>query len=337
MTGRRIDWKPRAYELVVLVNLVVIYVATMNETKGVLLSLPHSMFAGLFSLGVQTLAGVLIRLIVATVRGEGGRYLAVIRRPVWLLETARLLFAAALMVHVYCWIKITIPVLHRPLFDQQLWDLDRVLFFGISPNIFFLNLFSSHAALTVVDYTYGPIFLIGLFVAFSYFASSPSNRLRIAFITGHAFMWIAAAWLYVLIPSLGPAYGFPHVWMEYTKSLPRTQGLQAQLWVNYSKVLRLREGLPLTNGPVNILHGIAAFPSMHVAFQTFIFLWFRRVWKWGELLFAIFVLMIFLGALITGWHYLVDLYAGILLAWIVWAVTSRRYKVIRLTRLSTIS
>jgi hypothetical protein len=337
MTTARIDWKPRAYELVTLANLIVIYVATMKHTDAVLTTLPRSMFAGIFSLAVQALAGVLIRLIVGVVRGNAGRYLGVIRRPAWLVETARLVFGAALMVHVYCWIKVAIPVLHPPLFDQQLWDLDRALFFGISPNIFFLNLFSAHAALTVVDVTYGPIFLVGLFVAFGYFVSSPSNRLRVAFITGHAVMWIAGAWLYVLVPSLGPAYRFPQVWLEYANSLPRTQWLQAKLWVNYSKVLRLRAGLPLTSGAVNILHGIAAFPSMHVAFQTFIFLWFRRVWKWGELLFAIFVLMIFLGALISGWHYLVDLYAGMLLAWIVWAWTSRRYRVLRFTRLSTIS
>jgi len=337
MTKARIDWRPRAYELVVLVNLAAIYVATMNRTDGVLLSLPESLFAGIFSLGVQALAGVLIRLLVAFIRGNAASYLAVIRRPVWLVETARLLFAAALMIHVYCWIKISIPLLHPPLFDQQLWNLDRILFFGISPNIFFLNLFSPHVALTVVDATYGPIFLVGLFVAFGYFISSPSNRLRVAFITGHAFMWIAGAWLYVLVPSLGPAYRFPQVWLEYANSLPRTQSLQASLWVNYSKVLRLRAGLPLTGPGVNILHGIAAFPSLHVAFQTFIFLWFRRVWKWGELLFAIFVLMIFLGALITGWHYLIDLYAGMLLAWSAWAITARRYRVLRFTRLTTVS
>jgi PAP2 superfamily len=337
MTKARIDWRPRAYELVALGNLVVIYLATMKHTDGVLLSLPQSIFAGMFSLAVQGLAGVLIRVIVGVVRGNAAQYVAVIRRPVWLVESARLLFSAALMIHVYCWIKISIPILHPPLFDQQLWNLDRVLFFGISPNIFFLNLFSSPAALSVVDITYGPIFLIGLFVGFGYFVSSPSNRLRIAFITGHALMWIGGGWLYVLIPSLGPAYRFPQVWLEYANNLSRTQSLQAHLWVNYSKVLRLRAGLPLTGGPVNILHGIAAFPSMHVAFQTFIFLWFRRVWKWGELLFAIFVLMIFLGALITGWHYLIDLYAGMLLAWIVWFVTARRYRVNRFARLTTIS
>ena len=81
MTKARIDWRPRAYELVVLVNLAAIYVATMNRTDGVLLSLPESLFAGIFSLGVQALAGVLIRLLVAFIRGNAASYLAVIRRP----------------------------------------------------------------------------------------------------------------------------------------------------------------------------------------------------------------------------------------------------------------
>ena len=57
----------------------------------------------------------------------------------------------------------------------------------------------------------------------------------------------------------------------------------------------------------------------------------------GLFMLAIFVLMIFLGAMITGWHYLIDLIAGMLLAWIVWAWTARRYGVIRFTRLSPIS
>jgi PAP2 superfamily len=337
MTEARIDWRPHLYEVVNVANLIVIYLFTMHETSGAITTLPMTLYAGVLSLGVQALAGVLIRLMIGVVRGNAGQYFAIIRRPAWLLETVRLLIGGSLMLHVYCWIKVTIPVLHPRLFDAELWELDRRIFFGISPNIFFLNLFSSHAALRAVDMTYGPVFLTGLLVAFGYFTSSPSNRLRIAFVTGHAVMWIAGAWLYVLVPSLGPAYRFPQVWLEYANTLTNTQGMQAQLWVNYTKVLRLRQRLPLTNGGLNIFLGIAAFPSMHVAFQTFIFLWFRRVWKWGELLFAIFVLMIFLGAMITGWHYLIDLIAGMLLAWLVWAWTSRRYRVIRFTRHSTIS
>jgi len=238
------------------------------------------------------------------------------------------------VLHVYGWIKLVIPLLHPRLFDQELWNIDRMIFFGISPNIFFLNLFNGHLALRAVDLTYGNIFLVGLCVAVGYFISSPVKRLRVAFMTGHVFLWLTGAWLYMLFPSLGPAYRFPDIWLQYADELRVTQSMQTLLWRNYSHVLRMNGP---NAAPVNILLGIAAFPSLHVAFQTFIFLWFRRIWTWGEVLFAVFVLAIFLGAMITGWHYLIDLFAGMLLAWIVWAVTSRRYRVLRFTRLSRVS
>ena len=60
--------------------------------------------------------------------------------------------------------------------------------------------------------------------------------------------------------------------------------------------------------------GIAAFPSLHVGFQTYVFLWMRRLWTSGEVLFGIFVVVIFLGSMITGWHYFIDGVAGAALA-----------------------
>ena len=78
------------------------------------------------------------------------------------------------------------------------------------------------------------------------------------------------------------------------------------------------------------------FPSLHVAFQTFVFLWFRRLWTWGEVTFALFVFVIFLGSMITGWHYMIDGLAGLLLAWLVWAATARRYRIVRFTHLSRV-
>ncbi len=333
MTNARIDWRPHGYEIVIVANLLLIHALLMRHTNSVLTSLPATLITAVPSMLIQALVAVLIRLGIAYVRGTGPEYLRVIRNPAWILESARLLFGAVLMLHVYGWIKLAIPLLHPRLFDQQLWDIDRTIFFGISPNIFFLNLFSNAAAMRVIDYAYAYIFVTGLCVAIGYFVSSPSKRLQVAFITGHAIMWLAGAWLYVLVPALGPAYRFPDVWLQYVHELPITAGLQATLWANYSNVLKIPHGV---NAPVSILFGIAAFPSMHVAFQLFIFLWFRRLWTWGEVLFAIFVLVIFLGAMITGWHYLIDLIAGLLLAWLTWFITSRRYKIVRFTQLSRV-
>jgi hypothetical protein len=83
------------------------------------------------------------------------------------------------------------------------------------------------------------------------------------------------------------------------------------------------------HGGIQIVLGIAAFPSLHVAFQTYVFLWMRRLWTSGEVLFGIFALVILLGSMITGWHYLIDGLAGIALAVLWWGIFWRRAEVSR--------
>ena len=42
MTNARIDWRPRAYELVILANLLLIHALLMRHTNSVLTSLPKA-------------------------------------------------------------------------------------------------------------------------------------------------------------------------------------------------------------------------------------------------------------------------------------------------------
>jgi membrane-associated phospholipid phosphatase len=51
-----------------------------------------------------------------------------------------------------------------------------------------------------------------------------------------------------------------------------------------------------------------------VAFEMLVYLWMRRVSKLGSIAFAVCVILIFLGSVITGWHYLIDSIAGMALA-----------------------
>src|SRR5687767_13728623 len=83
---------------------------------------------------------------------------------------------------------------------------------------------------------------------------------------------------------------------------------------NFQNVIRAAHGEPVKDG-VRIVYGIGAFPSLHVAFQMYVFLWMRRLWTCGEVLFAVFVFAMFLGSMITGWHYLVDGLAGMVMAY----------------------
>src|SRR5205807_3880973 len=142
-----------------------------------------------------------------------------------------------------------------------------------SPNLLFLTLFSWSGALGAFDWAYASVFYASLIIAGVYFASSPNRRVRLAFIDSNIAMWLVGAWLYVLVPSLGPAYRFPQVWLPLSAMLTHTQGLQHLLMTNYQHVLR--------NEAVNVFLGIAAFPSLHVAFEFLVWLWVRRVWRAG--------------------------------------------------------
>ena len=120
-----------------------------------------------------------------------------------------------------------------------------------------------------------------------------------AFTDSNIAMWLIGAWLYVMVPSLGPAFRFPDVWLPLAAAFPNTQQMQHTLMANYRAILSYRSGV---NVPVNVLFGVAAFPSLHVGFVTLVLLWMRRLWRYGEVIFGVFTLIIFIGSIITGWH-----------------------------------
>ncbi len=320
--------RPYFVELFAVANLILIAVLS----RGSRLEAPSLGWLVSFavSFALQALAGIAVRSVVALVRRDRS-YFHVIRSRRWIVDTLRLVVMSALVVYVYGWIKLFIPVLHPRLFDAQLWELDRLLSFGMAPTVFVLDLFGNAVFLRAIDWSYAWIFLASTVVASAFFLSHPANRVRVAFANGNGLLWLAGGWLYVLVPSLGPAYRFSDIWFAHADSLGRTQFLQGLLMRNYQDVLRAARGEP--HGPISIVMGIGAFPSLHVAFQFFVFFWMRRLWKSGEVLFGIFAAAIFLGSMITGWHYLIDSLAGVLLAFACYATFWRRARMSRWLRL----
>lgn len=302
--------RPYFFEIFTIVNFVVLDIVLWRITRAPLAMLGHSLVTLVPAFLIFAAIGVGIRAI-----WRRRQYLEAIRSAGWLTDTARLVLFSVLSVHVYGWIKLMIPLLHPRLFDAELWSADRVLFFGHSPNIFFLTLFSRPPALLrFFDWTYANVFVASINIASIVFLSAPERRLRVGFMNSNTAMWLAGAWLYVLVPSLGPAYRFPAVWLPLSALLSRTQELQRILMTNYQHVLRFHEG--------NMFFGIAAFPSLHVAFEVLAYLWIRRVSRAGSLVFGVFVVVIFLGSVVTGWHYLIDALAGVALAAICYAAVA---------------
>ena len=297
--------RPYFFEIFAVVNLAIVALYAHDSLP--LLGNPLKIVGGLvLSMTVQAAIGVVVRSV------RNREYRRTIRSKEWLVDTARLIVAAALVVFVYGWIKLTVPIYHPTLFDQELWNLDQALGFGVAPTVFFLDLFGVRAFLLTIDFLYANVFIASTVVASAYFFSHPDRRIRVGFADGYAALWITGAWLYLAVPSLGPAYAFKDIWMVHGDTLRITQSFQALLMRNYQNVLRAASGEP---AGVSIVLGIGAFPSLHVAFQTYVFLWMRRLWTSGEVLFGIFAVAIFLGSMITGWHYLIDGIAGLVLAY----------------------
>ena len=301
--------RPYVFEIVLLINTIWVFWAVRENAVG---TLKQSFAdAGLKPL-CATLLGIGIRYLFARRRGHGRRYLQIITTPSWIVDTFRLLLSVVFLAETYGWIKLLLPVLHPVLYDFALYRIDQRLFFGMSPSIFFLQLFAGTEVLRFIDVAYPLFFIGGMLIVIGFFFSMPERRIRVTFMTATTLMWLTGGWIYMIFPSLGPAYRFPDIWFPYVKSLPITQFSQAVLMRNYQSVIRLAAGAAPQK--ISISYGVAAFPSLHVATQTQIAIWMRRRWRPGAILFTIAAFFVFIGSMITGWHYLVDGIAGVALA-----------------------
>lgn len=327
MTNRRSPLHlPYFFEVFTLANLLLIHWMLRRITWGVVGSLPVTLRGAAQSYVLHLGAGAAIRAVFLYFRGGLKNYFRIMASPAWIIDSVRVILFGTLVVHTYCWIKLMVPVLHPTLYDAQLWEIDRHIFFGMSPNIFFLNIFSAPLVLRALDWSYSYIFLGAMAIAFAFFLSEPSRRLRTAFMNANAVLWITGAWLYMLVPSIGPAYRFPDVWMAVAPLLKHTNQLQVLLMHNYQLVVR---DSMATDQPINVVLGIAAFPSLHVGFITFGLLWVRKLWRPGAIIFAVFTLLIFIGSVVTGWHYLIDSIAGVALAFVAFLPFNYYYRINR--------
>ena len=98
---------------------------------------------------------------------------------------------------------------------------------------------------------------------------------------------------------------FPHQLETYTVQKQVVQGALAR-W----------KGIPLK--AISFEYFIA-FPSMHIA-ESLIVLWFLRPWKRAFVLLSVYNVLVLVAIVFLEWHYLVDVFAGVVVAVIAIAV-----------------
>ena len=275
------------------------------------------------TLALLLAGGTVARLGYEARRGRLRSYAQTLRDPAWIAASAALLLAGSLTVHAYTYLKLMVPLVHPRIFDGALWTLDRWLLFGLSPNVFLLTLFSEPPLLRGIDWTYARFYYPVLLGFFAFFLPLRSNRLRFAIASGFAGLWLAGSWLYVLVPSLGPCYQFSALWESAREFLPISHLTQVRLMDNYTKVLRIPEGM--SAGAINAAFGVAAFPSLHVASQLYVALWTRRLAPRLGFVLLLTVGVLYVGSVVTGWHYMIDSVAGLAMAWGAYRISARAW------------
>ncbi len=232
--------------------------------------------------------------------------------PAQLVLLARVWLAAMVMTYAYSWLKVSVPLLHRELYDAALWRLDRALHLGVSPSLFAVELFGRSAAAPWIDFWYA-LWLTTVLAAQSVIFLSREPARRRNFALACSLLWLTGALVYLAIPAVGPAFFSPDVFAEVLPRMPYAATMEGKLWSNYLAMVSARDqGAVFQFKP---FLAVAALPSLHVGAHWMFALWARRHARRWFLPLAIATALTFVGSLLTGLHYAVDGYAGMLLAW----------------------
>jgi len=302
--------------VVALVTLLAALLAT--QAAGVPLRDPDNV-AGrrLGWVACMVLGLVLLDVVVRAGRRSGTRTpsrvaMRSVRRERWSwyrgLAVASALVSFYVSYLAYRNLKSVVPLL-RPgdLFDRQLAGFDRGLFGGNDPAALLHTLLGTGVQTHVLSVVY--VFFI-IFVPLSLALAmvfSPDLPGGLFYATAMSINWPLGAASYLLIPALGPIYATPGAFADLPTS--GTSRLQDMLLDDRLEFLRD----PVATGTAQ---SIAAFASVHVSMiltaavaAHLLGLTRRlRVGLW-TLLAATVAATIYLG-----WHYVIDDFAGVLIA-----------------------
>ena len=312
--------RPRVYEILVLLHVAAVLV--LVRAVGRFPSLPWGTLRGIrlfaIPMALFVLGAVAVRAAALAASGgapRAGRLLSVTFRPRSAFDLVRLVAGASLVYYGHVWLKVIVPFLNPQLLDGSLARLDAAIHFGLNPGPFALGLFPWPFFLRAIDVYYAafvPLTVAGM----AWFLTAPSRPERARFAAGFALLWLLGAWIYVVVPSLGPCYVYAADYAQAAKNLPLQTATQKILMTHYRALL----GAAAQDETIRILPvlGIGAMPSLHVAAHAFLALFARRRSRPLFIFFAAATGLTFYGSLVTGWHYAVDGYAGLLLAALCW-------------------
>jgi len=224
-----------------------------------------------------------------------------------LFDLIKVVLLLKITLLLYCNIKQAIPFINGNIYDSQLLFIDKIIHLGLNPNILSVKFFGNEYTSGTIDRIYISWYMLQPMIL-AYFAIIPNRQLHIRFFTSYFAMWILGGISALIIPSMGPIYISPEWFAEL--NMPFARRLQQMLLKHYEAALANPDKYK-----VFIYEGIAAFPSLHVGIvAVFAFFLWKVNRKVGIAMFM-YVALIQIGSVLLGWHYAIDGYFAIGLAY----------------------
>jgi hypothetical protein len=232
-------------------------------------------------------------------------------------DLLRIIVAFSMVQTAHLTFKVYIPLINGSNYDELLRRCDRALFLGHDPIALVIAVCSAPLVLRAFDLIYSVGYFFLLWGGVALFFTQLDGARRTTFFSSFVVMWQLGLLFYLLLPSWGPVFTTPELFESALEHMPATVWVQSHLYQETASIIRGNYDI--------VIHffGLAAFPSLHVGVFVLYSLWAARLRRiWLQLALCCLAL-IFIGSMLTGYHYLVDGIGGGLVSGFAYVVARR--------------
>jgi membrane-associated phospholipid phosphatase len=254
-------------------------------------------------------------------RGRPGSLMPAIRerlRTHWTRERVTLVVLGVVCFYVtyvsYRNLKSALPfVMEDVMYDRELHQLDRALFFGNDPSTALHTVLGTGISAHVLSYIYLWFLPLVPLALMAWLVWSRNLSHGYWFATSQCLAWALGTLSYYALPTLGPGLEYTPLYTDLTRT--PTNDLMDSLVAARHQILN---GGYDGSGVEGIVNSVAGFASLHCAITLLVALMAQytlqsKLVKW---IFWVNFALTVVATVYFGWHYLADDIAGVMIAFI---------------------